>query len=227
MGAIGALNDVADADRDRGAKPRKPVAAGQVGRSMAAGVGIAGLCFGLMIAGATSFPVLLIGLAGAAVGLAYDFRLKGSPLSWLGFALGIPLLPIFAWVGATGMLPGPVMALAIVAVPSGFALAVANALSDLEADDAAGVGSVAVALGSRRAWLLGAVAQTALVVGAGAAFVAFGGLSGRGGPLPVLALIFSIALLALGVALGGSVSPGLRQLAWDLHALATRRMPAP
>ena len=37
-----------------------------------------------------------------AIGYGYDLRFKGTAWSWLPFAVGIPLLPVFGWVGATG-----------------------------------------------------------------------------------------------------------------------------
>ncbi len=47
-------------------------------------------------------------LAGTATGYAYDLRLKATAWAWLPFAVGLPLLPVYAWVGATGRVPGAV-----------------------------------------------------------------------------------------------------------------------
>ncbi len=86
-----------------------------------------------------------------AIGLAYDLRLKGTAWSWLPFAVGIPILPVFGWVGATGTLD-PVFAILVpTAVIAGAALAIGNALVDIERDRAAGVSSIALALGQRNA----------------------------------------------------------------------------
>ena len=43
------------------------------------------------------------GRAILGVGLLYDLRLRGTALSWFPFAVGIPLLPVYAWLGATGI----------------------------------------------------------------------------------------------------------------------------
>ena len=73
-----------------------------------------------------------------AIGLAYDLRLKGTAWSWLPFAIGIPILPVFGWVGATGSLPPAFVVLVPAAVAAGAALAIGNALVDVERDRAAG-----------------------------------------------------------------------------------------
>ena len=88
--------------------------------------------------------------------------------SWLPFAVGIPLLPVYGWLGAVGTLPGSFALLIPAAVLAGAALAVANARADYERDVAAGAPSVATALGLRRSWtvhaaLLGTVLVVAVV----------------------------------------------------------------
>ena len=110
----------------------------------------------------------LVALAGAvlAIGYAYDLRAKGTAWSWLPFAIGIPLLPVFAWFGTTGELPGSFAILLPAAVAAGAALAIANALADVERDRAAGLRSVALRLGPERAWTVQAVLLAAVVAAA-------------------------------------------------------------
>ena len=51
-----------------------------------------------------------------AIGYGYDLAFKGTAWSWLPFAVGIPLLPVFGWLGATGGLPASFAVLLPVAV---------------------------------------------------------------------------------------------------------------
>ena len=88
------------------------------------------------------------------IGYGYDLVAKGTAWSWLPFALGIPLLPVYGWLGATGALPSFFIALVPMAMLAGAALAIANARADLERDVAAGTVSVATRLGLEGSWRL-------------------------------------------------------------------------
>jgi 4-hydroxybenzoate polyprenyltransferase len=148
---IGTANDLVDAPRDAGRKAGKPIPAGLVSPSGA--VILAAACFGagVAIAAGVSLATATLAVVVMAIGLAYDLRLKGTAWSWLPFAVGIPILPVFGWVGATGTLDPVFVVLVPTAVLAGAALAIGNALVDLERDRAAGVSSIAVALGIRNA----------------------------------------------------------------------------
>jgi 4-hydroxybenzoate polyprenyltransferase len=161
--SIGAVNDLVDAGRDAGHKPRKPIPSGFVSPTEARAVAVAGLLLGLVLAAPSGVATLLVALAGVGSGYLYDLRLKGTPASWLPFALGIPLLPVFAWLGASGSVPPSFLVLVPVAAVSGSALAIANALADHERDVAAASPSVATAIGPRRAWLLHSLLQAVVV----------------------------------------------------------------
>ena len=92
---------------------------------------------------------MLLGL-----GYGYDLWFKGTAWSWLPFALAIPLFPTYGWLGAAGSLP-PIWAVLLpTAMLAGAALAVANAMVDVERDRAAGLASVAIRLGRDRAALV-------------------------------------------------------------------------
>ncbi|MBF6606164.1 MAG: UbiA family prenyltransferase [Chloroflexi bacterium] len=217
--AIGATNDLADLDADRRSKPWKPLVTGGVTRPIAiivAGVGITG---GILIAASASAAAAAVAALGAAIGVAYDLRLKGTVLSWLPFALGVPLIPVFAWIGTTGWIPIPVAIAAGIAVPAGAAIAVANALPDIEGDERSGVRTVATVLGRERAWRLDAAFQVGVVV---VAIVALAVVAGARLAPPVwLAVAGSVALLAAGVGLSGDRRRGRRQRGWELQAVAT------
>ena len=101
-----------------------------------------------------------------AIGLAYDLRLKGTPWSWLPFAAGIPILPVFGWVGATGGLTPMFAVLIPAAVAAGTALAIANSLVDVDRDRAAAVTSVAAALGEGSAQVVAVGLFAAIAIAA-------------------------------------------------------------
>lgn len=218
--AIGALNDVVDAPADAGRKPGKPIPAGLVTvREAWVVVGVsAGL--GLLLAlvgGPWLFGLAVVVLA---IGLAYDLWAKGTTLSWLPFAIGIPLLPLYGWFGGSGFVPGMFVVLIPAAANAGTALAIANAIVDIERDLDAGDRSIAIALGPERASglvlaLHGVVAvlavATAAVVGAPTGWV-------------VAVLGASLAPLggaALGLVAAGRPGHSLRELAWEVQAVGT------
>jgi 4-hydroxybenzoate polyprenyltransferase len=215
--SIGALNDVLDAPADAIARRAKPLVEGEI-PVRAAGVvvavtGATGLALALL---AGPFAAL-VAVAGYAIGIAYDLRLKASRWSWLPFAAGIPLLPIFAWVGATGHLPGPILGLAALGVLGGTALAVANALADAERDVASGTATIATALGRSRSIRLGALLSPAVGGAAMTSVVALAGavagtwLAGAGA-----------ATLAVGVLLG---LRGDLQAGWEVQAIGIGILP--
>jgi 4-hydroxybenzoate polyprenyltransferase len=214
---IGATNDLVDAPRDAGHKPGKPIPAGLVStgeaRVVAAvafgtGIGLAALAGGLL-------GVALAGIV-IAIGLAYDLRLKGTALSWLPFAVGIPVLPVFGWLGASGSLPPAFAVLIPAAVATGAALAIANSLVDTERDRAAGAGSIALALGSATAHRI----QLGLHVAVGLAAVAsVGPLGGSLGGSLAVALTAMVPVGAAVLGRDGGVSR--RERAWELAALGT------
>jgi 4-hydroxybenzoate polyprenyltransferase len=212
---IGATNDLVDAPRDAGHKPGKPIPAGLVSAAAARRVALAAFVIGIALAG------LFGGLAGGflalvviSVGLAYDLRLKGTAWSWLPFAVGIPILPVFGWLGATGVLPTAFVVLVPAAVAAGAALAIANALVDVERDTAAATGSVAVALGPARAWLVHAGLLVVIGLAAGAAIAPLGG-SVEGG-----VAVLAAAIIPIAAAVAGRRGPiDRRERAWEIEAV--------
>ncbi len=215
--SIGALNDVIDVDRDRGRKPGKPIPAGLVARRQAAVLAVALGGLGLVLGWLVGPGPGVIGVAILAVGWSYDLRFKGTAWSWLPFAVGLPLLPVYAWLGAGGGFPAPIGLLVPAAAGAGSALAIANALADTERDRAAGVTSIAVALGRSRAW------QLHLALHLAVATVALVGLAALGRPLPVAAAVVGLpgALIGLGAVLGRGDTPTVRERGWRLEALGT------
>lgn len=213
--AIGALNDVVDAPADSGRVPPKPIPAGLVAPRTALVIVAAGVGVGVGMAAAVGPGVVLLALTVLAIGATYDLVAKGTPWSWLPFALGIPLLPVYGWYGATGALPPAFAALLPMAVLAGAALAIANARTDLDRDRASGTRSVASGLGDDRAWLLH------LVLWVVTAVIAIGWLFVAGAPA-LRTLLVGLAVLAVGVAVArthGGVGRA-RRWAWESEAVA-------
>jgi 4-hydroxybenzoate polyprenyltransferase len=220
---IGAANDVADAAQDAVVKPAKPIAAGRVAPIEARAVAAAGLAVGLLLAASISPGALALAAAGSATGLAYDVWLKGTPMAWLPFAVGIPLLLLFAWWGARQALPSALTLAASLAVPAGAALAIANALPDAERDARSGVKSVATILGPRRASRVVAGLQALVGAAAVVSYLALAGADGSSAPASValagVGLAASLVLVAIGVVLGAGDSVARRQRGWELQAV--------
>jgi 4-hydroxybenzoate polyprenyltransferase len=212
--SIGALNDVVDAPRDAGRKTGKPIPAGLVSRDLARGVVVAGAILGIALTLPSGLATVVLALVGLAIGYGYDLVLKGTAWSWLPFAVGIPLLPVFGWLGAVGTLPDSFAVLLPVAVVAGAALAISNARADAERDAAAGVDSVAIRLGPARSWALDA-GLLAVVVG-----VAIATLVAGGAPTTALAGAMGAGvLIGSGIALGRGGDSARRERAWELEAV--------
>lgn len=154
--SISVLNDWADRERDHRSGRRSPVAAGMVAPGPALGLalllGAAAIGWSLAVRdGMAGTGLLTLGLL---AGYAYDLRFKPTPLSFLPFAVAFPLLLV--WLGAV-LGYGPPAGLAFLAgVPLATAIHLADAVPDATGDARAGIRTLAVALGPRRATLLSA-----------------------------------------------------------------------
>ena len=222
--SIGALNDLVDAPLDAAEKPAKPIPAGLVSRGAARGVAVAGLVVGILLSVPSGAPTVGVAVAGVGLGYLYDLRLSRTPWSWLPLALALPLLPVHAWVGATGSAPPGLLTLIPMAVVAGAALAIANGLVDIERDARAGRPTIAVRLGSRRAWAV----QTALLAIVGALAIVLAPVVPPDGPgmeLGVLrTLRFGGVLVGLGALILGAFAladkrAGIRERGWELEAV--------
>ena len=218
--AIGAVNDVVDAPRDAGRKPGKPIPGGQVTVGAARFVAVACASAGLVLAAVGGIWLVALAAIVLAIGLIYDLWAKGTTLSWLPFAVGIPLLPVFGWYGATGSLPGVFLVLVPAAANAGTALAIANAVVDMERDEEAGAHSIALALGPARATALVVVLHAVI------ALLAFGTAIMLGAPAGwvvaiVLAASAPLAGAVLGIVAEERPDAAWRELAWEIQAVGT------
>ena len=210
--SIGALNDLIDEPDDARHKPAKPIPSGLVGHRAATIVAIAGGVVGIVLSAVSGWATALAGLGCAGLGYLYDLRLSRTALSWLPLSLALPLLPIHAWLGATGSIPSGLVTLLPVGVLGGGGLALANGLVDVERDTVAGRFAVAVVLGRNRTWLVQTLALA--IAGTLAVFVA-PAVPGtdQGADTGILrffvgeGIAVGIVLLAFGAAFPGGRSP--------------------
>ncbi len=211
---IGTVNDVVDAPFDAGLKPGKPIPAGLVPAPAARWVAGALFGAGALVAGTIAPRLVVLSIVVIGIGLAYDLRLKGTAWSWLPFAVGIPILPVFGWLAARPALEPFFGVLLPVAVGAGAALAIGNALVDTRRDAAAGRSSIAIALGEGRA---GAVVA-GLLAAVWSAATASAWIAGS----PVVA---AVAVAGLPGVVAAAIAPARgaagREVAWRVEAVGT------
>jgi 4-hydroxybenzoate polyprenyltransferase len=193
--AIGWTNDYRDRETDARFQPEKPVPSGLVGaeqlRWAVVAVMIAALAVGLTL-GAEAFWLLVVGMG---AGLAYDFGVKDTRLSWLPFIVAFAGLPLYVWT-ALDVYRSELLWLYVVGPPLVVAAHIANTLPDLEADRSAGRKSLNVALGRERSLaLLGLCLAAPLgLLALSLAFVEYDGA--------VLAVVLGVYVLLAAVAMG-------------------------
>ena len=208
---IGVLNDVADAPRDGGRAPRKAIPSGFVGRGTAAAVGIALGTLGLLLAAISGAALLAVAVAGLACGLAYDFALSRTAISWLPLAMALPLVPLYAWLGATGTVSTATLVLVPLGTLAGGGLAMANALVDFEKDQLSGRRTVAVVLGSGGTWVAHALCLSV-------AAVTMVALLPSGHPAARIVVGVGVVLLLIGAATLRSGPDSIRRVGWQVEA---------
>jgi 4-hydroxybenzoate polyprenyltransferase len=145
--SIAVLNDYFDRRLDSEShKLHKPIVRGLVKPSEALALGLAWL--GLMILFLLPLPPLAILLSFLYIilGQSYNLGLKSTPWSGIVFALAIPLIPIYAFVGVGHTSPF-VFWLFPVAALLGVVLNLANSLPDIQEDAAHHARTLAVVLG--------------------------------------------------------------------------------
>jgi 4-hydroxybenzoate polyprenyltransferase len=149
--------------------------------------------------------------------------LSRTALSWLPLTLALPLVPIYAWLGTTGDVPPGLVVLIPAAVLAGAALIVGNGLVDVERDAPVGKATVAVRIGSRRAW---AVHAAAFLVAVATALALAPDASNSPG-LELLRIVrragipIGAAVIAVGAALLADRRAGVRERGWELEAIGT------
>jgi 4-hydroxybenzoate polyprenyltransferase len=208
--SIGAMNDLLDQERDKG-RAEKPLVGGNVSPQEARVMVVIAATAGFAAASALSSMSVAIAVAGATLGYLYNAGIKRTPISFLPFALGVALIPAFAWSAAGVPLPAAIATLCLIALPGGSALALQNALADRELDKSVGTNGAVVRLGRQRTIGLIALLQ-------GLSYVLLL-VSAPPTSSPVL-LAIGWLLLTVGVSLSTRVRRDLRQRGWEVSALA-------
>jgi len=205
--SIGALNDLLDRGTDRG-RDEKPLTTGEVSERTARTVIATGAAIGLGAASLLGALSLQIAALGATLGYLYDVGIKRTWASFLPFAFGVALIPLFAWSAAGREPTLHILLLSAAAIPGGSALALQNALADFSLDVAAGMRSVVVRIGERNARVAAALLHCAawlIIQNSGAAVGVTQTIGG--------------ALLTVGLALGWSASVRVRRRGWEISAI--------
>lgn len=213
--SIGALNDLVDAPADAGHKPGKPIPRGWVSTNVARVTVVVGAVAGVGSAVASGWALGVLAVVVLGIGYAYDLGAKGTAWSWLPFAIGIPILPVYGWFGGAGTGPAWLFAMLPVATLIGASIAIANARADVERDQEAGVGSVAVRLGLTRSWWVGSACLGIALLLAVGWLVATDQADGTG---------FGVVLLGSGMAVTGALvarvgSAARRERGWQVLAV--------
>lgn len=144
--AIGVTNDLFDRDLDAKTKPWKPLVSGAVRPATATGMALGLIAATAVIAitlGPASFALAMLGMG---CGLAYDVRLKRSPLSAIPFMIAIPTLPVWVWVTLDAW-EAVLWWLLPLGALIGLSLHLANTLPDIDNDARHGVRGLAHRLG--------------------------------------------------------------------------------
>lgn len=147
---IGVINDVVDLPADAVAQPYKPLVRGVLGRSTAVWVGVVLGVIGLGVAATINLATLGLAAAALGAGLAYDLGLRRTILSWVPWWGGMGVLPLAAYASA-GTIPTRLLVLIPLSALIAVGLHLANAQPDIDADRSAGVRSLPVVIGVRRA----------------------------------------------------------------------------
>lgn len=190
--AIGAMNDYVDEQGDRMSNPGKPLVQGAVARHEVLVLSVMCGALGLALAAGlgAGLPVALLILA---AGMAYNFWLKGTWLSWAPYAVAIPSVAVWAFLASGSTSP-----VLLLTYPVGITIAIglnlANTMPDLEGDAKLGISGLAHRLGARRSRL----AIVLLYLLAGLTIGWFGFFA----KLPAVGLAALIVGAAAGIGLG-------------------------
>lgn len=166
--AIGAHNEWRDREHDAKHQPEKPIPSGLVDPHRVRPIIAGGLAMGIGAGVALGFWPLILFLVGAGSGFVYNLWLKRTPLSGVPYLVGLPLLPIWATMVMDRFEP---QLLWLYPLGGAYVVAVhlAQSLSDIEGDTAAGTRGLAVVLGRQQSrqviWGIAAVTVFAMPLG--------------------------------------------------------------
>ncbi len=181
--AIGAVNELVDADLDAVSKPAKPIPSGLVSRRGARAVTYGGVAVMALLSVWLGLDAFLLCALGTGAGVAYSLWFKRTVWSWVPYLIALPLLPIWVWTALSTVQPG-LFAIYPIGAAAAVAVQIAQSLPDVAADRATCVRTLAVVLGE--AWAH-RVCWAALILAAVLAAALAPWLTGNPGPVRVAA----------------------------------------
>lgn len=190
----GATNDIADRERDAGARPEKPLPAGELSLNAALWIASAGLALQLATSWRLGGLPLAFGAAASGSALAYNLLLSRTPLSPLPYIVSFGILPAWIAAGIGVPLERVLPAIPLVA-PFAVAAHLANTLRDFEADAAGSSRSLAQVLGRQASQRLAVGLALAVGLGVGVALL----LGGRGTAASIALGLVGLAAVGQGV----------------------------
>ncbi len=160
--AIGSTNDFCDREVDAaGDRREKPLVSGLIHSWEAVALAAVASAVVILAVLPLGLVVCILGLLILGLGLAYDLRFKGTPLSAVLFALYFPLFPLLAWT-VFGRWQPFLLWLVPFGAALGIAMNISNTLPDLQTDLAAGMRGLPHLLGLK--WGAALAWTTPLVV---------------------------------------------------------------
>lgn len=201
---VGVVNDLRDRDLDATEKPHKPLIAGRCSVRGAYTLGTATFLLAVVAGGFLGAVSLLLVLAMTAAGLVYDLWLKRTAASFVPYILGLPILPVWAWLCVRDAVPRLWLTY-LLGVLLGFGLHLANALPDAERDTRSGVRGLVQIAGKRAALTLCFAAFAAALFAVVALTWAHAGM------LTVI-MLATAAILGLGALIAAVVRPTVQTL---------------
>ena len=184
----GATNDVADRMRDAGARPEKPIPAGDLSLNAATWIASIGLAVQLVASWRVGELALALGVVASGSALAYNLALSRTPFSPIPYLVSFGLLP--AWIAAgVGVPLERVLPTIPLIAPFAMAAHLANTVRDFEADAAGGSRSLAQLLGRQASRRLAAGLALAVGLGVGGALLLGGRVAPASAGLGILGLL--------------------------------------
>jgi 4-hydroxybenzoate polyprenyltransferase len=151
--SIAVCNDYCDRQVDTISKKDKPIPRGLIRPREALIAGLLLMVVMVLLLLPLNPLALLVSLLYFALGQGYNFGLKATPWSGIVFALAIPLIPVYAFVGTGRIIPFIFWVIPVAAL-LGIALNLANSLPDIEEDVASNARTLAVVLGVKRSFIV-------------------------------------------------------------------------
>ena len=184
----GATNDIADRVRDAGARPEKPIPAGELSLNAATWIASIGLAVQLAASWRVGGLALALGAVASGSALAYNLALSRTPFSAIPYLVSFGLLPAWIAAGIGVPLERVLPAIPLIA-PFAVAAHLANTLRDFEADAAGSSRSLAQVLGRQAGRRLAAGLALAVGLGVGGALLIGGRAPSASAGLGLLGLL--------------------------------------